>query len=360
MPSILKANTRQAVQIIKRCLEAGLVPFVQGPPGMGKSSITKLVARLLNLYMIDHRISTGDATDATGFPRPVTIRPGEDRTRFIPLELFPLEGDPIPEGFDGFLLFLDEFNAAPKQVQAGFYKLVLDKKVGPKNLHPNTAMVLAGNLSTDKAVVNSLSTAMQSRLVHIELIVDHTIWYEDVAVPEQYDPRIITFLAQYPSLLMDFDPDHKEKTFCCPRTWEFVNAAITSWEEDENDNLIRAALPIDETMQILLSGTITSGVALRFADYDKICNSVVKPSEILKDPLAATLPIDSTTHYATIGQMLEKLDNTTFTKFGMYCDRFPMSFRILAYRMMIARKKDLPTHRDFSRLVAPIADALKD
>lgn len=360
MPAILKATTRDAIAILKRCLEADLVPFIQGPPGMGKSSIALLVAELLNLHPIDHRISTGDATDATGFPRPVTVRPGEERTRFIPLELFPLEGDPIPKGRDGFLLFLDEFNAAPKQVQAAFYKLVLDKKVGPRSLHPNTAIILAGNLSTDKAVVNSLSTAMQSRLVHIELVVNHQIWYEDVALPNEYDPRITTFLAQYPSFLMDFDPDHKEKTFCCPRTWEFVNKAITSWDEDEKGNAVRTPLPIDDTMRILLSGTITSGISLKFSDYTKICDSVVKPAEILKDPFAAPLPVDATTHYATIGQMLEKLDNASFPKFAMYSDRFPQSFRILAYRMMIARKKDLVTHKDFSRLVAPIADELKE
>ncbi len=26
--------------------------------------------------------------------------------------------------------------------------------------------------------------------------------------------------------LMDFDPEHEDKTFCCPRTWEFVNNII--------------------------------------------------------------------------------------------------------------------------------------
>ena len=58
---------------------------------------------------------------------------------------------------------------------------------------------------------------MQSRLIHFVMEVSFTEWLEDVAIKEGYDSRLIAFLSMYPKYLMDFRPDHQEKTFCCPR-----------------------------------------------------------------------------------------------------------------------------------------------
>ena len=90
---------------------------------------------------------------------------------FTPFSIFPLENDPIPQGYDGWMLLLDELSSANKQVQAAAYKLILDRQVGSFNLHPNCAIVAAGNKITDKAVVTQMSTALQSRLIHYELSV---------------------------------------------------------------------------------------------------------------------------------------------------------------------------------------------
>src|SRR5690606_8713131 len=129
-------------------------------------------------------------------------------------DLFPTEDTPVPEGFDGWGLFLDEFNSAPKGVQAAAYKLTLDRMTGQHKLHERVAMVLAGNLSTDRAITNPISTAMQSRVVHLLMEINFEEWYYDVALKENYDPRIIAFLNYKNSYLMDFRPDHNENTFC--------------------------------------------------------------------------------------------------------------------------------------------------
>ena len=74
-------------------------------------------------------------------------------------------------------------------VQAAAYKLVLDRQVGIHNLHPYCAVVAAGNLATDKAIVNSLSTAMQSRVIHLEMQVNFDQWLQNVALKQNYDKR---------------------------------------------------------------------------------------------------------------------------------------------------------------------------
>ena len=61
--SIYKCTPRQIKSFVEDCLFAGLVPYVQSSPGMGKSSIMKTVAENLNLKLIDHRLSTSAPED---------------------------------------------------------------------------------------------------------------------------------------------------------------------------------------------------------------------------------------------------------------------------------------------------------
>ena len=337
--NIYRCKPRQARRFIVDCIQAGLVPSLISSPGVGKSTICRSIAKDFRLKLIDHRLSTSEPTDMTGLPR---FMPN-GRARFAPFEdLFPLEGDPIPEGFDGWMLFLDEANAAPRGVQAACYKIVLDRMIGQFRLHPNVVMVMAGNLATDRAIVNPLSTAMQSRLIHIEMEVDFEQWLEDVALRENYDPRIIAFLSQFPSKLMDFRPDHHERTFCCPRTWEFVQRLVT----EPGTNKPR---PVDDEMAILLTGAVTSGVAMEFVEFTKVYADMISTAQIRKDPLKCPLPKNTSLKWAVIMHMMEKLDAKSFEDLAIYADRFDLPFQILFYRSALVRQPGLREHPEFGK-----------
>ncbi|MCW6831714.1 hypothetical protein [Salmonella enterica] len=88
---------------------------------------------------------------------------------------------------------------------------------GQKKLHPKVMIVCAGNKQTDRAIVNPMGTAMQSRVVHLEMEINFDIFVEDVMIPQKWDERLVAFLHANTSYLHDFDPAHKNKTFCCPR-----------------------------------------------------------------------------------------------------------------------------------------------
>ena len=147
-------NLTKAVTAINLALKANLPIFLQGSPGVGKSSIIKRVADENMLEVIDLRLSQCDITDLNGLPK---FENG--KAAFQPFDLFPLRDTPIPAGKQGWLLFLDELNAAQKPVQVAAYKLILDRMVGNHHLHNNLRIVCAGNLATDNAVVEDLSSA---------------------------------------------------------------------------------------------------------------------------------------------------------------------------------------------------------
>lgn len=357
MTELYRCTPRQVRKFVREIIYAGLVPFVQSSPGLGKSSIMRSIAEEENLKLIDHRLSTSAPEDLSGLPEFYNAANGERRARFVPFgDLFPLKGDPLPNKlikksedngpditapYDGWMLFLDEFNSASKSVQAASYKLILDKAVGQQALHERVVMCAAGNLASDRAIVNNLSTAMQSRVVHLEMREDHESWLMDVALKQGYDSRIIAYLSQYPSKLMDFRPEHAEKTFCCPRTWEFVNLII-------KDKVI------GDEYAPLLAGTITSGTAADFVQFCKIYTNLITVDRILQDPEKCDLPTDQNMRWATISHMLEKITNENFDKLSKYADRFSMDFRILFYRSVIVRHPHLRQNPSFVGALASL------
>ena len=343
MTDLYRCTPRQVRGFIKDCLYAGLVPFVQSSPGMGKSSIMRSVADELQLKMIDHRLSTSAPEDLSGLPEFFTDAGGNRAAHFVPFgDLFPLEETPVVPGHQGWMLFLDELNSASKSVQAASYKLILDRMTGHRKLHERCLITAAGNLATDRAITNAISTAMQSRVVHLEMQIHFEEWLYDVALKEGYDSRIIAYLSQFPSKLMDFRPDHNEKTFCCPRTWEFTNRLIKDRE-------------VTDTMSILLAGTITSGVAVDFVQFTKVFNSLVSIVEILQDPENCRIPNDIGSKWAITSHMMEKVTEENLDDLSTYINRFTIDFRILFFRSILVRNPKLRQHPAFIRAMSSLA-----
>ena len=247
------------------------------------------------------------------------------------METFPLEGDPIPEGYSGWLLFLDEFNSASIAVQAAAYKTVLDRMVGQKNLHKHVAVVCAGNLETDGAIVNPMSTAMQSRLAHLELVTDVNQWLDWA-----YENGIHRFITSYikfkPGNLYAFSPDHTDKTYACSRTWEFANRVLEVAGTDDGD-----LLP-------MLAGVLSEGVAREFIGFTKIDNDLPKISQIVQSPNSVRVPDEPSVLFALTGSISHHADKTNLESLITYVKRLPKEFQVVALRETVRRRKELVGH----------------
>lgn len=307
----------------------------------GKSQIAKQIAKNLNLQLIDIRLSQMDSTDLSGLPHFTS----DGKAEFVPFNIFPIESTPLPNGKDGFLIFVDELNSASRNVIAAAYRVILDKEVGQHKLHPNVAIICAGNLASDKAIVNNMGTAMQSRLIHLVLETNFNGWLEEVAIPHDYDHRVIAFLAQYPNKLMDFKPDHSELTYCCPRSWEFMHRLVKGKEVSQDK------IP-------LYAGTITSGVAVEFVTFCKLFDNLITFKEIIKSPSTCTIPSDSSLRWATLTSILSNVTVDTFEAVATYADRFSMDFRVFFYRAVLAKSPQLKSEPAFIKRLVTISKYL--
>lgn len=327
----MQVKFSQASQMVVNYIKAGLVPMLTGSPGCGKSQMMHAIAEQFNLKVIDLRLSQCDPTDIGGFPRIV-----DGKASYAPMDTFPIEGDPLPVNskglpYKGWMLFLDEFNSAPPAVQAASYKLVLDRMVGNHKLHKNVAIVAAGNLESDNAIVQPMSTALQSRLVHIELQVDHKEWL-DWAADAKLDHRINSYINYKPGSLYTFNPDHSDKTYASPRTWEFANRILGI--TDISDPII---LP-------MLTGALSEGVAREFLGFCKIYKSLPSLGDITRDPEGIKVPLEPSVLFALTGSIAHNADESNLGQFITFIKRVPIEFQVVCIREIIRRHKGMANH----------------
>lgn len=273
MKNSVTTTLAQAAKLVKRCFRADLVCMLHGSPAIGKSDIIRQIANEYNLAVIDIRLAQCDPTDLNGFP---SVTNGV--ASYSPMDLWPLDKDPryngkptpLPAGKHGWIIFFDEITSAPPAVQAAAYRIILDRQVGQYDLHKSVAICAAGNLVSDNAVVEEMSTALQSRMVHCE-VTPHLPTWLDWANKNGIDTRIRAFLNFKENLFYRFDPDHDDKTYPAPRTWHMLSKLI----KDES---------VSSEDLVLVAGTIGQGAAMDFISFCEVYGKLPTFEEILSNP----------------------------------------------------------------------------
>ncbi len=152
--------------------------FLWGNAGQGKTTAVYELADQLaaqtkkEVRTIVLHLATQDVGDLIGMP--VRDEQNKKTIWYMP-EWFPDEED------DNIinLVFLDEFNRAPKYVLAAMLPFLLEGRMHQHVVPKNTFIIAAGNPPSDEYDVTQLfDEALISRLGHIILEVDHKQWLE--------------------------------------------------------------------------------------------------------------------------------------------------------------------------------------
>ena len=322
----MKTTLDKAAPMIESFIQANVPVNLMGSPGLGKSDVIKQVAKKLGLKVIDFRLSTADPTDLTGLP---FIDNG--RSVFLPNVAFPVETDPVPEGYNGWLLFLDEITNAPMAVQAAAYKLILDREVGLHNLHPQVKIVSAGNLIDDgAAVTGEMSTALKSRMAHINIEISIDAWL-DWALSAGVHHSVTSFIKFKPTSLYQFDPKVDADTFPCPRTWGMVSSVIDT-----------VGLNHPAILQ-MLSATISDGTATEFVNYCKNFVGLPTYQDIIRDPLGTPMPEGMSTMYALSGSIGAQTKKESVDQVMEFVGRMPKEFQLRTFNDFTKRDPTLVT-----------------
>lgn len=306
----------QAKPMIEKLLSVGIVPFLQSSPALGKSSLIKQIAKEQNLQVIDLRLTELETSDINGLPY---FENG--KSTFLPFDTFPLTDTPLPKGKKGWILLLDELPNALPSVQCASYKLILDRMVGQHNLHDKCYVVACGNLDTDNAMVNPMSTALISRFAHLYIKPDVTEWRE-WAIQQSFDSRITAFIGFRPELLYTFNAMTTEP-YASPRTWEMVNKVIK--DETKIDSLP------------LIASMIGTGTATEFIKYLELIDKIPNIKTILTKPQDVKVPEELSIQWATITALTRHKDlDDNINNATTFIDKFPAEMRVVFLRELYA------------------------
>lgn len=334
----------QVALALKYLIKAKQPAMLHGSPGVGKSQVVKQVAKDLGIQMIDLRLSQLDPVDLRGVP---SVSGGE--TIWNAPNFLPKDGEGI--------LFLDEINSAAQATQAAAYQLVLDRSLGDYNVPEGWAILAAGNRTSDRAIVNQMSTALKNRFTHINYEVNNEDWCE-WALTHGIATEVLGFIRFRPMLLNEFESrnDSKEEkeriqrlkdqqAFATPRSWEFLSKVVNEQ-------------PSKDIEYELYSGIVGEGCAAEFMGYLKYYRNLPNLDALLMNPDKTAVPTEPAVLYALSTGLAAKATPDNMERVVKYALRMPAEFQVLLVKDAVTRDTQLTNTRSFNEWASKNAAVL--
>lgn len=208
-------------------LQAGKVPLLVGPPGIGKTEIVAQVAAEGGYTLLTRDCASLDYVDLAGIPVPR----GRDVIRTIPPFLRGVvradvdeNGDPAVRRVEGkFIFLLDELGKTPRQARAGLLEFVRTGRLDDFQIGSEDRIVATTNRLEDAADEGVMSSALVNRMVVLNVRPDLEGWMVWMASERgtRAHMDVARFVAQNPHLLHDLSPliERGESNFPSPRSW---------------------------------------------------------------------------------------------------------------------------------------------
>lgn len=240
-------------------------------------------AKYTGVMLCDIRLGGYDSVDMRGTPWPDKTTA---LTRWFAPATLPFEGnDAFPDDKIVLVLF-DEFNMAAPEVFGVAYQLVNDRAAGEHKFKKGVRIAMAGNLETDRGIVNPVPMPLNNRVTHFEAVTDAESfcnYLTSIAAP----PIFVAFLLFCKELVNTYDPKSTTPVVATPRT---IEKAIKYYQSTLSDELKRSAM----------SGVVGKGWTTQFMGFHDVWRSVIPIKKIIQDPTGVELPVEESLMYATI------------------------------------------------------------
>jgi hypothetical protein len=316
----LTITPAQAARDIADCIAADVPFMLWGSPGIGKSEIVRQTAAATARELFDLRLNVKDSPDLSGYLCLTECRPDQPPKMTAPADLPPTMHTAAS------LLFLDEINSASREVQAAAYQLVLERRINGYRLPKNCAIGAAGNLASDRGVVQAMPTPLKNRFVHFVIAPDVSQW-QSWAMANGVNPTVIAWHSFKKNTLMIFDPKSDEPAFASPRSWVALSRIL-----DRNPAPSMA----------LITGTIGSGVGVEFSGFLQVMAELPPPDLVFMNPNAAQVPAEPSALYAISAALGQSVTVPTMPAFVAYLARLPsQEFSVLAMDIATRRNASL-------------------
>lgn len=297
MSNVQFVSLAEATNLVKTCGATNTF-LIEGPPGVGKSSILKSFdSDTYELVYFDAAIA--DLGDIQ-FP---CVSEDRDEVTFLPNAVFKIKkarqsGKPLA-------VMIDELGKAPKAVMNALLPLLLEKRLGIHALPEGSIVFATTNLATD-GVGDNIPAHARNRVTTLHTYGPKVNEWINWAVEANIDPVVVAWVHENPSALACYaqgaasgrDPKSNPyifnplagvtKTFCSPRSLAHAGPIVGS--RDKLGSAFNAAL----------AGTIGAAAAADMDAFIKADDSMATWKEIIETPTTAKLPEGITAYIQAI------------------------------------------------------------
>jgi len=269
----------QAKQTLLTLLQTGTPTILWGPPGIGKTSHVRQIARELGWPVVEVNAPVREPSDFAGYPIP--------RDEGLRLEPGPWARElaRAAQESGGAILFIDEISVCPPSVQNALLRVVLDRVIGDMPLPPEVRVVAAANPAEDPSGGWELTAPLANRFAHIDwptpTFDEWAAWVQTQAYSWRAKSVVLGYLAIRRELLMHLPQDdvQRGRAWPSPRSWAACASALSK------------AMPLEGT---LTEETIEACAALALATVGPAATpafvqwlhsvDLPSPEQLLADP----------------------------------------------------------------------------
>jgi hypothetical protein len=189
--------------------------------------------------------------------------------------------------------------------------------------------VAAGNKESDNAIVNPMSSALVSRMVHLELEVSVDTWIEWANKSGLIDIRIIAFINYASHMLTTFDSFTKEDTltYAVPRSYEMLSKIISNIKE------------IDFGLSELITGVIGNKAGNSFISFCSVYEGLVSYEDIIANPMKVKVSTKGAVNMAIVSNLNSRVSSKDITEVCKYVNRMNMEYQTLFYKTLVYNNK---------------------
>ena len=308
-------NLDQIANIIKVCGHRRTV-LVQGHMGTGKSSLLRTLARELPKHTAFYFDGTTKDLGDIMLPK-LKDADGQDYVRFATNEELGvhLRNQPI-------ILMLDEFGKSNPSVKNALLLLMLERKIGSYELHPESIVFATTNLGSE-GVGDLLLPHMRNRMTIITARKPgHMEWIE-WGINNEIDHSLLGWCKDNPQLFQTFEdvknPDENPYIFH-PSAVRTAFVTPRSLEKASHILKVRHKMS-DKTVMSALMGTIGERAAMDLMAFVKLADQLPSLQSIKDDPLTAKVPTSASAVCMVVYRTLSTLDRDWIDAWMDYLDR---------------------------------------
>lgn len=297
---------------------------IEGPPGGGKTTIARGVAKSLGLHYIERHLPTMLVED---FGIPVL---GGDSLQYQIPDWFPAKKSKWDDGKGGVLCF-DDRNQAGADIQKVLANICQARNLHGVELADNWTVISTGNRQQDRAGANRVLSHLSDRETTLEFDTHLDDW-SSWALNNGVKPEVVAFLRFRPNLLHDFDAQRNKNS--TPRSWV------------EGVSNVLGVVPFEAEYDCF-KGAVGEGAAAEFVGFMKIYRKLPNPDAILMNPDTSDVPSDPATLYALSGAISNRISQSNVDRAVTYLSRCPAEFSVLAMSMAVRRDPTVTATKGF-------------